>query len=129
VIPRWEGHNDARPTRLLRPIPRSLNVSYVGPPSKIPTDGGPIPVDAGARFSNRSLAFAHDAVAGVGKMGVWLLSASWCGRRRDVRADMLCDPTGRCCGPFFALVVDTPLGGAIAVKSSTGLCFPSTAGW
>jgi len=41
VIPRWEGHNDARPTRLLRPKPRSLNVSYVGPPSKIPTDGGP----------------------------------------------------------------------------------------
>jgi len=72
--------------------------------------------------------FAHDAVAGVGKMGVWLLSACWCGRRRDVRADMLCDPTGPCCGPFFALVVDTPLGGAIAVKSSTGLCFPSTAG-
>ena len=34
VIPRWEGHNDARATRLLRPIPRSLNVSYVGPPSK-----------------------------------------------------------------------------------------------
>ncbi len=41
VIPRWEGHNDARPRRLLRPIPRSLNVSYVGPPSKIPTGGGP----------------------------------------------------------------------------------------
>ena len=36
VIPRWEGHNDARPTRLLRPIPRSLNVAYVGPPSKVP---------------------------------------------------------------------------------------------
>jgi hypothetical protein len=71
--------------------------------------------------------FAHDAVAGVGKMGVWLLSASWCGRRRDVRADMLCDPTGRCCGPSLAHVVDTPLGGAIAVKSSTGPCFPSTA--
>ena len=60
--------------------------------------------------------------------GVWLLSASWCWRRRDVRADMLCDPTGRCCGPSLAHVVDTPLGGAIAVKSSTGLCFPSTAG-
>src|ERR1700745_1460584 len=41
VIPRWDGHNEARPTRLLRPIPRSLNVSYVGPPSKIPTGGGP----------------------------------------------------------------------------------------
>jgi hypothetical protein len=41
VIPRWEGHNDARPTRLLRPIPSSLNVSYVDPPSKIPTGGGP----------------------------------------------------------------------------------------
>ena len=36
VIPRWEGHNDARSTRLLRPIPRSLNVAYVGPPSKVP---------------------------------------------------------------------------------------------
>jgi len=55
--------------------------------------------------------FAHDAVAGVGKMGVWLLSASWCGRRRDVRADMLCDPTGRCCGPSLAHVVDISLGG------------------
>jgi hypothetical protein len=41
VIPRWEGHDDARPTPLLWPIPRSLNVSYVGPPSKIPTGGGP----------------------------------------------------------------------------------------
>jgi len=41
MIPRWEGHNDPRPTRLLRPIPSSLNASYVGPPSKIPTDGGP----------------------------------------------------------------------------------------
>src|SRR6476660_7097380 len=41
VIPRSERHNDARPTRHLRPIPRSLNVSYVGPPSKIPTAGGP----------------------------------------------------------------------------------------
>src|ERR1700676_5615132 len=29
VIPRWEGHDDARPTRLLRPTPASsLNVSY-----------------------------------------------------------------------------------------------------
>jgi len=72
--------------------------------------------------------FAHDAVAGVGKMGVWPLSASWCWRRRDARADMLCDPTGRCCGPSLAHVVDTPLGGVFAVKSSTGLCFPSTAG-
>ena len=41
VIPRWEGHNDARPTRLLRAIRSSLNVSYVDPPSKIPTGGGP----------------------------------------------------------------------------------------
>ncbi|MDT5098135.1 MAG: hypothetical protein QOC76_1872 [Mycobacterium sp.] len=36
VIPRWKGHNDARPTRLLRPIPRSLNTFRLGAPSKIP---------------------------------------------------------------------------------------------
>ena len=69
----------------------------------------------------------HGAVASDARW-VWLLSASWCGRRGDVRADMLCDPTGRCCGPSRAHVVDTPLGGAIAVKSSAGLCFPSIAG-
>ena len=72
--------------------------------------------------------FAHDADAGVGKMGVWLLSTSWCWHRRDARADMLCDPTGRCCGPSLAHVVDTPHGGAIAVKSSTGPRWPSIAG-
>ena len=99
---------------------------YPGPSSCL--GGGPIPVDAAARFSNHSRRFAHDADAGVGKMGVWLLSTSWCWHRRDARADMLCDPTGRCCGPSLAHVVDTPHGGAIAVKSSTGPRWPSIAG-
>src|SRR3979411_3209120 len=39
VIPRWEGHNGARPTRLLRPIPQQSERLRRQPPSKIPTDG------------------------------------------------------------------------------------------
>ena len=57
---------------------------------------------------------------------VWLLSASWFRRRRDVRADMLCDRTGRWCGPSIAHVVDTPLRGGHCGEVIYRLCFPST---
>ena len=61
------------------------------------------------RSRKHSLAFPFRTarLATVAQIGVWLLSASSCGRRGDVRADMLCNPTDVAADRLRAHVVRT----------------------